>query len=105
MSSLNRSEAHKVDMVLYMIPSLKMLSLLAYGLSDADLGRFLSSSRLFPNFKHLDLGFSSFKGPLLGFFQNMTSLEFLDLLGFDLSLTWNFANLLNMIPSLPELHL
>nr|KAJ0192317.1 hypothetical protein LSAT_V11C800444630 [Lactuca sativa] len=97
--------AKNMGMVLYNLPSLKELSLHGCGLSNAHLGPFLNSSRILPNIKHLDLGFNSFKGPLPGFFRNMTSLAFLDLSKFNLSLAWNFANVLNMIPSLSELHL
>ncbi|XP_052622765.1 receptor-like protein EIX2 [Lactuca sativa] len=97
--------AKNMDMVLYNLPSLKELSLRGCGLSNVHLGPSLNSSRILANIKHLDLGFNSFKGPLPGFFRNMTSLEFLDLSGFNLSLAWNFANVLNMIPSLSELHL
>ncbi|CAI9299667.1 unnamed protein product [Lactuca saligna] len=102
---LNRmklSGAQNLDIVPYMIPSLKELSLSECRFSNAD---FLNSSRIIPNIKYLELSFNSFKGPLPGFLQNMTSLAFLDLSYFDLSLNWNFAKLLNMIPSLFELHL
>nr|KAJ0192662.1 hypothetical protein LSAT_V11C800444520 [Lactuca sativa] len=97
--------AKNMDMVLYNLPSLKELSLHGCGLSNVHLVPFFNSSRILANIKHLDLGFNSFKGPLPGFFRNMTSLAFLDLSEFDLSLAWNFANVLNMIPSLSELHL
>nr|KAJ0190732.1 hypothetical protein LSAT_V11C800444690 [Lactuca sativa] len=97
--------AKNMDMVLYNLPSLKVLSLCGCRLSNVHLGPSLNSSRILSNIKHLDLGSNSFKGPLPGFFRNMTSLEFLDLSGFNLSLSWNFANVLNMIPSsLSELH-
>ncbi|XP_023745100.1 receptor-like protein EIX2 [Lactuca sativa] len=171
------SGAQNWEMVFYMIPSLRELSLKFCRLSNIDLSRSLNSSRILPNFKHLDLsfndfkgpfpnffqnttslvfldlgsnsfngslpdflqnttslvfldlhfnsfngplpgflqnmkslvfldlGFNYFKGPLPGFFLNMTSLTFLDLSDFDLGSTLNFANLLNMIPSLSELHL
>ncbi|XP_023732341.1 receptor-like protein EIX1 [Lactuca sativa] len=104
LSSLNLVGARNLDMVLHMIiPSLKKLSLSCCGLSNAD---FQNSSRIVSNIEHLDLGFNSFKGPLPGFLKNMTSLiTFLDLSDFDVSLAWNFANLLNMILSLRELHL
>ncbi|CAI9270100.1 unnamed protein product [Lactuca saligna] len=129
LSNVNLAGAQNRDMSLYMIPLLKELSLSDCGLSNADLAPFLNSSRILSNIKHLDLsrnsfkgpfpefllnteslvfldlGFNSFDGPLPGFLQNLTSLSFLDLSGFDLSLTWNFANLLNMFPSLTELHL
>ncbi|XP_052622767.1 LRR receptor-like serine/threonine-protein kinase GSO1 isoform X2 [Lactuca sativa] len=98
--------AKNMDMVLYNLPSLKELSLCGCRLSNVHLGPFFNSSRILANIKHLDLGSNSFKGPLPGFFRNMTSLEFLDLSNYDIRLSWNFANLLNMIPSsLSELHL
>nr|KAJ0217078.1 hypothetical protein LSAT_V11C300107930 [Lactuca sativa] len=99
------SRAQNWDMVLYMIPSLKKLSLSSCGLSNVDIRLSLNSSKILPNIRHLDLGFNSFKGPLPPFLQNMTSLAFLDLSGFNISLAWNFANLLSMIPYLSELHL
>ncbi|XP_052622645.1 receptor-like protein EIX1 [Lactuca sativa] len=105
LSDVDLGGAKNMGMVLYNLPSLKELSLRGCGLSNVHLGPFLNSSRILANIKHLDLGSNSFKGPLPGFFRNMTSLEFLDLSGFSLSLAWNFANLLNMIPSsLSELH-
>ncbi|XP_023750749.2 receptor-like protein EIX1 [Lactuca sativa] len=97
--------AKNMDMVLYNLLSLKELSLRGCGLSNVHLGPFLNSSRILANIKHLDLGLNSLKTSLPGFFRNMTSLAFLDLSKFNLSLAWNFANLLNMIPSLLELHL
>ncbi|CAI9300177.1 unnamed protein product [Lactuca saligna] len=105
LSSVDLGRAQNTGMVFYMIPLLKELSLSDCGLSNANVGPFLNSSRILPNIKHLDLGFNSFQGPLPGFFQNMSSLKFLDLSEFNLSLSWNFANLLNLIPSLSELHL
>ncbi|KAL7586969.1 hypothetical protein Lser_V15G40721 [Lactuca serriola] len=105
LSFVDLVRAQNRDMLLYIIPSLKVLSLSACGLSNADLAPFLNSSRILPNIKHLDLSFNYFEGPFPVFFQNMTSLSFLDLSGFDLSFSWNFSNLLNIIPSLSELHL
>ncbi|KAL7608716.1 receptor-like protein 46 [Lactuca sativa] len=105
LSFLNLIEAKHADMVLYMIPSLKVLSLQACQLYFSDLGQSLNSSRILPNIEHLDLSNNYIKGPLPGIFQNMTSLAFLDLSGFDFSLAWSFADLLNMMPSLSELHL
>ncbi|CAI9262758.1 unnamed protein product [Lactuca saligna] len=99
------TEAQDWGMVLHMMPSLIKLSLSWCGLSNADLGPFLNSSRILPNIQHLDLGYNSFKAPFPAFFQNMTSLAFLDLSYFNLSSGSNFAKLLNMIPSLSELHL
>nr|KAJ0194370.1 hypothetical protein LSAT_V11C800442550 [Lactuca sativa] len=105
LSDVDLSRAQNRDMLLYMIPSLKILSLSGCRLPSVFLGPFLNSSKILPNIKHLDLGFNSFEGPLPRFFQNLTSLEFLDLSGFEPSSSWNFANLVNMIPSLSELHL
>ncbi|KAL7590002.1 hypothetical protein Lser_V15G40712 [Lactuca serriola] len=105
LSKVNLSGTHNFDMVLYMIPSLKVLSLSYCGLSNSDLGASHNFSRILPNIKHLDLSFNSLKGPLPDFFLNMTSLAFLDLSGYNISLAWNFANLLSMIPSLSVLHL
>nr|KAJ0192455.1 hypothetical protein LSAT_V11C800409650 [Lactuca sativa] len=106
LSYVDLSGAQNWDMMLHMIPSLKELSLSHCRLSNVNLGPFLNSSRILPNIKHLDLGYNSFKGPLPGLLQNMTSLTFLSLSGFNHSLlAWNFPNLLRMIPSLSELHL
>ncbi|XP_042754885.2 receptor-like protein EIX2 [Lactuca sativa] len=105
LSYVDLSGAQNWDMMLHMIPSLKELSLSRCRLSNVNLGPFLNSSRILPNIKHLDLGYNSFKGPLPGLLQNMTSLTFLSLSGFNLSLAWNFPKLLSMIPSLSELHL
>ncbi|KAJ0763901.1 putative non-specific serine/threonine protein kinase [Helianthus annuus] len=101
LSYVNLSQAKNVDMVFYMIPSLTYLSLSECLLSNADLGLHLNSSKILPNIEHLDLSFNSFEGQLLHFFQNFTSLTFLDVSANSL----NFVNLLNMIPSLSELHL
>ncbi|KAL7588782.1 hypothetical protein Lser_V15G37561 [Lactuca serriola] len=106
LSSVDLSGAQNWDQtLLHMTPLLKELSLSNCLLSNVDLGAFLNLSRILPNIKHLDLGFNSFEGPLPTFFQNMTSLTFLDLSVFNLSLAWNFPDLLSMIPSLSELHL
>ncbi|KAJ0900594.1 putative nucleotidyltransferase, Ribonuclease H [Helianthus annuus] len=64
---------------------------------------FFLESIILPNIEHLDLSSNSFEGQLPYFFQNLTSLTFLDLSRYNLSLAWN--SLLNMIPSLSELHL
>ncbi|XP_052622418.1 receptor-like protein EIX2 [Lactuca sativa] len=105
LSYVDLSGAQNWDMMLHMIPSLKELSLSDCRLSNVNLVPFLNSSRILPNIKHLDLGYNSFKGPLPDLLQNMTSLTFLSLSGFNLSLAWNFPKLLSMIPSLSELHL
>ncbi|XP_042753707.1 receptor-like protein EIX1 [Lactuca sativa] len=106
LSLVDLGGAQNMDMVFYMIPSLKELSLSDCGLSNADIGHFLNSSRILPNIIHLDLSLNSFKGPLPGFFQNISSsLTFLNLSYFNLSLAWNLANFLGMMPCLSELHL
>ncbi|KAJ0538892.1 putative non-specific serine/threonine protein kinase [Helianthus annuus] len=100
-------QAKNLDMVLYMIPTLKYLSLKECRLSNVDLGLglHLNSSILLPNIEHLDLSSNNFDGQLPHFFQNLTSLKFLDLSSYNLNLAWNSLNLLKMIPSLLELHL
>ncbi|KAL4574950.1 hypothetical protein LXL04_021790 [Taraxacum kok-saghyz] len=98
-------ETRNKDTMFYMIPSLQVLSLSGCRLSNADIGSFLNSSGILPNIKRLDLGFNSFERPLPDVFQNLSSLTSLDLSHFDLSLAWNFANLLSMIPLLSKLHL
>nr|KAJ0192340.1 hypothetical protein LSAT_V11C800410530 [Lactuca sativa] len=105
LNSVNLSGTQNWNMALHMTPSLKEFSLSGCSLSNVNLGPFLNSSRILPNIQHLNLGYNSFKGPLPGLFQNMSSLTFLDLSGFNLSLAWNFPNLLSMIPSLSEIHL
>ncbi|XP_023745085.1 receptor-like protein 47 [Lactuca sativa] len=103
LSSLDLSGTKNWNMV-YIIPSLKRLSLSRCRLSSIHLSPSFNSSRVLPNIRHLDLGFNYFKGSLPGFFQNITSLVFLDLSNFGLNYAWKFANLLNVIPSLLELH-
>ncbi|KAM0042357.1 putative non-specific serine/threonine protein kinase [Helianthus debilis subsp. tardiflorus] len=105
LSYVHLSQANNVDMVFYMIPSLTYLSLRRCDLTNADLGLHLNSSKILPNIEHLDLSSNSFEGQLPHFFQNMTSLTFLDVSRYYLSLAWNSVNLVNMIPSLSELHL
>ncbi|XP_052622646.1 receptor-like protein 49 [Lactuca sativa] len=105
LSLVNLAGAQNWDMVLFMIPLLKEISLSKCGLSNVGLGSTVNSSRIHHNIKHLDLGFNSFRGSLPSFLQNMTSLTFLDVSGFDLSFSQNFQHLLDMIPSLSELHL
>ncbi|KAL7585617.1 hypothetical protein Lser_V15G44332 [Lactuca serriola] len=101
LSSLDLSGTQNSDIVLYNIPSLEWLNLHSCGVSIP----FLNSSRILPNIKHLDLGFNSFETFLPTILQNMTSLQFLDLSSFDLSFIGSLVTLLNMIPSLSELHL
>nr|KAJ0216384.1 hypothetical protein LSAT_V11C300107960 [Lactuca sativa] len=74
LSAFDLSRTKNWDMLLYMIPSLKELCLSSCQLSNADVRPFLNSSKILPNIKHLDLSKNYFKGPLPGFFQNMTSL-------------------------------
>ncbi|XP_076908229.1 receptor like protein 24-like [Bidens hawaiensis] len=97
--------AKNLDMVLYMVPSLKALSLSNCGLSNADLGSFHNSSTTLSNIKHMDLSNNYLRGQLFHFFQNMTSLQSLDVSFFNFSLAWNFVNLLRTIPTFLELHL
>ncbi|KAJ0537994.1 putative non-specific serine/threonine protein kinase [Helianthus annuus] len=101
LSYVNLSQANNVDMVFYMIPSLTYLSLSVCRLSNADLGLHLNSSKILPNIEHLDLSFNSFEGQLPHFFQNLTSLTFLDLSYNNLSLAWNSVNLLHNAPFSP----
>ncbi|GJY76399.1 leucine-rich repeat protein [Tanacetum coccineum] len=89
-----------------MIPSLLELSLSGCSLSIANFVPYLNSSTKLANIKHLDLSSNNFQdGPLPRFLQNMNSLAFLDLSGYNLSQAWNSENMLNMIPSVSELHL
>ncbi|GJV55604.1 leucine-rich repeat protein [Tanacetum coccineum] len=100
LSYVNLSKAQNRDMVFYMMPSLVKLSLSGCGLTNADLGTLSNSSTTLANIKHLDLGYNHFKGQFPAFFQNMTSLEFLDLSNF------NFQPfLLSMIGSFRKLSL
>ncbi|KAM0042536.1 putative endo-polygalacturonase [Helianthus debilis subsp. tardiflorus] len=105
LSDVDLSQPNNVDMVFYTIPSLTYLSLGDCGLTNVDLGNHFNSSKILPNIEHLDLSSNFFEGQLPHFFQNMTSLAFLDLSNYNLSLAWNSVNLLNIIPSLSELHL
>ncbi|XP_076916464.1 uncharacterized protein LOC143576200 [Bidens hawaiensis] len=100
-----RNFAKNIDMVFYMIPSLTYLSLGQCGLSNADLGLHHNLSKILPNIEHLDLSFNFLEGQLPCYFQNMTSLTFLDLSSYNLSMAWNSLKLLNTVPSLLELHL
>ncbi|GKE07339.1 leucine-rich repeat protein [Tanacetum coccineum] len=100
LSYVDLSKAQNRDMVFYMMPSLVKLSLSHCGLTNADLGTLSNSSTTLAHIKHLDLGYNHFKGQFPAFFQNMTSLEFLDLSNF------NFQPfLLSMIGSFRKLSL
>ncbi|XP_076910926.1 receptor-like protein EIX2 [Bidens hawaiensis] len=99
------SQAKNINMVLYKIPSLTYLSLRGCRLSNIDLGPHLNSTKILPNIEHLDLSLNSFEGQLPRFFQNLTSLTVLDLSCNHLNMAWNSINMLNLIPSLSELHL
>ncbi|KAJ0520021.1 putative non-specific serine/threonine protein kinase [Helianthus annuus] len=106
LSNVFLNGAKNLDMVFYMIPSLKELSMPRCGLSNADLGPLHNSSTSLSNINHLDLSENSFKGHLPNVFQNLTSLLFLDLSSsFDFTPKWNFLNFLSLIPSLLELRL
>ncbi|GKE35676.1 putative non-specific serine/threonine protein kinase, partial [Tanacetum coccineum] len=105
LNNVDLSGAQKVDRLLYIIPSLLKLSLSSCSLSNAHMSPHLNSSTKFANIKHLDLSNNHFRGQIPAFLQNMTSLAFLDLSSFNLSPVWNFESMLNMIPSISELHL
>ncbi|KAJ0512475.1 putative non-specific serine/threonine protein kinase [Helianthus annuus] len=103
---VNLTGAKILDVVLYMAPSVKVLSLSNCGLLIDDRGLLRNLSTTLSNVKHLDLSLGNiFTGKLPQFFQNMTSLQFLDLSSSHFVVASNFASLLSMIPSLLELHL
>ncbi|XP_076945893.1 receptor-like protein EIX2 [Bidens hawaiensis] len=104
LSYVNLSHAKNIDMVFHIIPSLTYLRLKYCELSDVNLGLHLNSSKILPNIQHLDLGFNHFE-ELPHFFLNMTCITFLDLSSYSFSLARNSLKLLNMLPSLSELHL
>ncbi|PWA72706.1 leucine-rich repeat protein [Artemisia annua] len=105
LSYVDLSKAQNRGMVFYMMPSLVKLSLSGCSLTNADLGTLSNSSTTLANIKHLDLGNNFFKGQFPGFFQNMTSLESLDLSYFDFSLSWLFStNFLSTIHYFPKMH-
>lgn len=104
-SNVDLSKAQNRDIVFYMMPSLVMLSLSGCSLTNADLGTLSNSSTTLANIKHLDLGYNHFKGQFPGFFQNMTSLEFLDLSYFNFSLSRNSTNFLSTIHYFPQMRL
>ncbi|MFS7961806.1 putative receptor protein-tyrosine kinase [Helianthus anomalus] len=70
-------QAKNLDMVLYMIPTLKYLSLKECRLSNVDLGLglHLNSSILLPNIEHLDLSSNNFEGQLPHFFSEPNILK------------------------------
>ncbi|GJT57886.1 putative non-specific serine/threonine protein kinase [Tanacetum coccineum] len=105
LNDVDLSGAQNVDRLLYIIPSLWKLRLSFCSLSNDHITPNLNSSTKLANITHLDLSNNDFQGPLPRFLQNMTSLAFLDLSGYNLSLVWNSGNMLNMIPSVSELHL
>ncbi|PWA43081.1 leucine-rich repeat protein [Artemisia annua] len=105
LSYVDLSKAHNRDMVFYLMPSLEMLILSGCELTNADLGTLSNSSKTLANIKHLDLGRNHFKGQFPGFFQNMTSLEFLDLSYFNFSLSRNSTNFLSTIHYFPQMRL
>ncbi|PWA55460.1 leucine-rich repeat protein [Artemisia annua] len=105
LSKVDLSKAQNRDMVFYMMPSLVKLSLSGCSLTNAYLGTLSNSSKTLANIKHLDLGGNHFKGQFPGFFQNMTSLEFLDLSYFNFSLSRNSTNFLSTIHYFPKMRL
>ncbi|PWA53672.1 leucine-rich repeat protein [Artemisia annua] len=100
LSHVDLSKAQNRGMVFYLMPSLEMLSLSGCGLTNADLGTLSNLSTTLANMKHLDLGYNHFKGQFPGFFQNITSLEFLDLSYFDFSLSTNFLSTIHYFPKM-----
>ncbi|PWA77038.1 leucine-rich repeat protein [Artemisia annua] len=105
LSKVDLSKAQNRDMVFYMMPSLVKLSLSGCSLTNADLGTLSNSIKILANIKHLDLGGNHFKGQFPRFFQNMTSLEFLDLSYFNFSLSRNSTNFLSTIHYFPKMRL
>ncbi|PWA61265.1 leucine-rich repeat protein [Artemisia annua] len=105
LSKVDLSKAQNRDMVFYMMPSLVKLSLSGCSLTNADLGTLSNSIKILANIKHLDLGGNHFKGQFPRFFQNMTSLEFLDLSYFNFSLSTNSTNFLSTIHYFPKMRL
>ncbi|PWA55244.1 leucine-rich repeat protein [Artemisia annua] len=105
LSKIDLSKAQNRDMVFYLMPSLVKLSLSGCSLTNADLGTLSYSSTTLANIKHLDLGYNHFKGQFPGLFQNMTSLEFLDLSYFNFSLSLNSTNFLSTIHYFPKMRL
>ncbi|KAJ0520003.1 putative non-specific serine/threonine protein kinase [Helianthus annuus] len=79
LSYVNLTGLKVLDVVLYMAPSVKVLSLSACGLLIDDSCPLRNLSTTLSNIKHLDLSRNFFTGKRPHFFQNMTSLRFLDL--------------------------
>nr|GEX10598.1 leucine-rich repeat protein [Tanacetum cinerariifolium] len=100
LSNVDLSKAQNRGMVFYLMPFLEILSLSGCSLTNAALGTLSNSSTTLANIKHLNLGYNSFKDQFLGFLQNMTSLEFLDLSYFDFSLSTNFLNTIHYFPKM-----
>ncbi|KAJ0742392.1 putative non-specific serine/threonine protein kinase [Helianthus annuus] len=105
LSYVNLTGAKILDVILYMSPLVKVLSLSSCGLLIDDRGLLRNLSTTLSNIKHLDLSGNILTGKLPHFFQNMTSLQFLDLSSSPFGAASNFANLLSMIPSLLALRL
>lgn len=105
LSGVDLGSAQNLYMVFYNIPSLIDVRLSHCSLNSAHFGPHLNSSTTLSNIEYLDLSKNFFKDQVPVFLQNMTSIAFLDLSNSDFSMTWNFVNLLIMIPSLSELHL
>ncbi|XP_076908390.1 receptor-like protein EIX2 [Bidens hawaiensis] len=105
LSGADLSGAQNWYKVLYMVPSLRKLSLSRCMLYNAKLSLSLNSSRAYSSIEHLDISSNFFNGRPPIFLRNITSLTFLDLSNSDLGLAWNLVDLLRFIPSLLELHL
>ncbi|KAI7735656.1 hypothetical protein M8C21_005203, partial [Ambrosia artemisiifolia] len=108
LSQVNLTGAKIFDVWFYMAPSLKVLKLSNCGLLIDDRGPLRNFSTTLSNIKHLDLNRNIFTDKIPRFFQNMTSLQFLDLSyphGAALNFSSSFLKLLSMSSSLFELHL
>ncbi|CAI9297100.1 unnamed protein product [Lactuca saligna] len=92
---------NKVSSSLAELRHLKYLDLSGNYFQGSRIPEFIGSLK---QLRYLNLSDAGFEGPLPSLLQNMTSLTFLSLSGFNHSLTWNFPNLLSMIPSLSQLH-
>ncbi|KAI7750136.1 hypothetical protein M8C21_008164, partial [Ambrosia artemisiifolia] len=108
LSYVNLTRAKILDVGFYMALSLKVLKLSNCGLLIDDRGLLRNLSTTLSNIKHLDLSRNIFTDKIPCFFQNLTSLQFLDLSypdGGALNFSSSFLKLLSMSPSLLELHL